>query len=1022
VIRRPDAWAVVPVKRFAVAKRRLTPALGASERAHLARVMFEDVLDALSRASEHLAGIAVVTADEDAARFAEHHNVIVVSDEGCDDINLAIRLGIDGIVKRGAGAVLVIPSDIPQLSPEAVARAVAAIDSSHSLAVIQATRDAGTNLLACRPATMVPVCFGPDSSEKHCRFARAQGMSVCVLPAGDLGLDIDRPEDLASFVSLRPATRTFSYLASLQAREPEQRGSTLLRDFPDSRNLSREEAFGLAALTDLEPLLSAARRRRDHAHGHTVSYSRKVFIPLTKLCRDVCHYCVFAHSPRAGEPAFMSSEEVLAIARAGRDAGCKEALFTLGDKPELRYRMAREELAHLGHQTTLSYLAAMARLVFEETGLLPHVNPGLLDASNLAALRNVSISQGIMLESASDRLMQKGRPHHGSPDKAPAARLASIRMAGEQRVPLTTGILIGIGETRCERIEALFALRELHETYGHIQEIIIQNFRPKPGTLMANSVAPSVDEHLWTIALARLIFPPSMTIQAPPNLSPEALRRLIEAGINDWGGVSPVTVDHVNPEAPWPHLHMLERATSAAGKRLRERLALYPAYASDYRQWVEQKLHGALLQRIDADGWPRTDAWSPGAAQPLPAEDRSLPVPAPLSNDLSKIIDRASAGRTLSEPEIVRLFQARDDEFETVCRSADMLRRELCGDTVSYVVTRNINYTNICSYKCQFCAFSKGRTSENLRGRPYNLPLEEIAARAREAWRRGATEVCMQGGIHPDFTGRTYLAICRAVREAVPEMHVHAFSPLEVHQGAATLGVPVEQFLLQLKEAGLGTLPGTAAEVLDDEVRAVLCPDKISTARWLEVIRVAHRSGFRTTSTIMYGHVDHYRHWARHLLRLRALQTETGGFTEFVPLPFVHMEAPIYLKGRARRGPTFREAVLMHAVARLVFHPVLSNIQTSWVKMGSEGVKVCLRSGANDLGGTLMDETITRSAGAVHGQEMTPGAMERIIRSLGRTPRQRNTVYGNVSAERYRASFLPCSSRAGRAEQTTAVQ
>jgi FO synthase len=1021
VTRRPDVWAVVPVKRFAVAKRRLTPALGAGERAHLARMMFEDVLDALSRAREHLAGIAVVTADRDAARLAECHNAIVVSDTGCNDINLAIRLGIDSIVDRGAGAVLVIPSDIPQLSPEAVKGAVDSIESSPSLAVIQATQDGGTNLLACRPATVVPLCFGAGSSEKHCRAARTQGLKVCALPAGNLGLDIDRPKDLASFVSLGCATRTLSYLATLPASKPEQRGSAFLHDFPDSRHLTREEAFELATLTDLEPLLSSARQRRDRAHGPIISYSRKVFIPLTKLCRDVCHYCVFAHPPRAGEPAFMPSDEVLTIARAGRDAGCKEALFTLGDKPELRYRTAREELARLGHQTTLSYLATMARLVFEETGLLPHVNPGLLDASDLAALRNVSISQGIMLESASTRLMQKGGPHHGSPDKAPAVRLASIRMAGEQHVPFTTGILIGIGETRRERIEALFALRELHETYGHIQEIIIQNFRPKPGTRMANAPAPSVDEHLWTIAVARLIFPPSMNIQAPPNLSPRALRRLIEAGINDWGGVSPVTVDYVNPEAPWPHLQMLQHATSAAGKCLHERLAIYPAYATDYRQWVDQKLHTALLQRVDADGWPRTDTWSPGAAQPLPVEDQSSAAPASISNDLSKIVDRAFAGRTLSEPEIVRLFQARDDEFAFVCRSADTLRHEICGDTVSYVVTRNINYTNICSYRCQFCAFSKGKTSENLRGRPYNLPLEEIAARAREAWRRGATEVCMQGGIHPDFTGGTYLAICRAVREAVPEMHVHAFSPLEVHQGAATLDVPVEQFLLQLKEAGLGTLPGTAAEVLDDEVRAVLCPDKISTARWLEVIRAAHRADFKTTSTIMYGHVDQYRHWARHLLRVRTLQTETGGFTEFVPLPFVHMEAPIYLKGHARRGPTFREAVLMHAVARLVFHPVLSNIQTSWVKMGSEGVKVCLRSGANDLGGTLMDETITRSAGAVHGQEMTPETMERTIRSLGRTPRQRNTVYGDVSAERYQASFLSRCVLAG-AGPTAAVQ
>jgi FO synthase len=781
--------------------------------------------------------------------------------------------------------------------------------------------------------------------------------------------------------------------------------STLLKYLPPERQLMPEEALALADSDDLDLLLQAAARRRDYGHGPLVSYSRKVFIPLTKLCRDVCHYCAFAHAPRSGEPAYLPHDAVRAIARAGSEAGCKEALFTLGDKPELRYRAARDELDRLGHRTTLSYLSEAARLVLDETGLLPHVNPGLLDASDLAALRKVSISQGVMLESAAPRLAERGGPHHGSPDKDPAARLATIRMAGEQGVPFTTGILIGIGETRRERVEALLALRDLHDAYGHIQELIVQNFRPKPGTRMADAQAPTVEEHLWTIAVARLIFAPDMNIQAPPNLSPGALRRLIEAGINDWGGVSPVTPDHVNPEAPWPHLQELERATRAAGKQLIERLAIYPAYARATSTWVDPALRTALLHRIDADGWPRTDGWSPGTTVSLPPDAALVAAPAVASGELGSIIARASTGRTLTEADIVRLFRARGDEFAAVCASSDALRRDTSGDIVSYVVTRNINYTNICSFKCQFCAFSKGKMSENLRGRPYNLSLDEISGRAREAWERGATEVCMQGGIHPSFTGDTYVDICRAVREAVPNMHVHAFSPLEVHQGAATLGVPVGEFLRRLKHAGLGTLPGTAAEVLDDEVRAVLCPDKIGTERWLEVMRAAHRTGFRTTATIMHGHVDGYVHWARHLLRLRQLQAETGGFTEFVPLPFVHMEAPIYLKGRARRGPTFREAVLMHAVARLALHPLVTNIQTSWVKMGPDGVKTCLRAGANDLGGTLMDETITRSAGAAHGQEMTPAAMEAIIRSVGRLPRQRDTLYSDVSDERYRASF-----------------
>ena len=784
---------------------------------------------------------------------------------------------------------------------------------------------------------------------------------------------------------------------------------TFQQDVSPRGHLTDDHARTLVDV-DLRILMRAAAARRDLAHGAIVSYSRKVFVPLTKLCRDRCHYCTFAQPPRPGDTLFLSLDEVLDIARAGRAADCKEVLFTLGDKPELRYPVAQRALDELGHPTTISYLVEAARRVLDETGLFPHVNPGVLDASDLAALRRVSVSQGVMLESASARLCEPGGPHHGSPDKDPAARLATIGEAGKQNIPFTSGILIGIGETRGERIEALLALRELHEKYGHLQEVIIQNFRPKAGTLMANALPTPVDEHLWTIAVARLLFPPEMNIQAPPNLSLGGLRQLVEAGINDWGGVSPVTPDHVNPEAPWPHLQVLARATNAAGKELVERLAIYPGYARMVDRWVHAGLRTMVLNRIDADGWARTDPWAPGLDRPLPpVENRSRTTG---TRELAAIVDKATAGISLDEAEIVRLFQARGDDFATVCGAADALRRDASGDIVSYVVTRNINYTNVCYFRCQFCAFSKGKLSENLRGQPYTLSFDEIGRRAREAWARGATEVCMQGGIEPSFTGETYVEICRAVKQAAPGIHIHAFSPLEVHQGAATLGVPVGEFLLRLRDAGLNTLPGTAAEVLDDEVRAVLCPDKIGTDRWLDVMRTAHRAGFRTTSTIMYGHIDHYVHWARHLLRLRDLQADTGGFTEFVPLPFVHMEAPIYLKGRARPGPTFREAVLMHAVARLALHPVITNIQTSWVKMGPEGVKACLRAGANDLGGTLMDETITRSAGAVHGQEMTPASMEASIRSIGRVPRQRTTIYETAPAERYRASFAPRESAA----------
>ncbi len=764
--------------------------------------------------------------------------------------------------------------------------------------------------------------------------------------------------------------------------------------------LSDGEALALADCNDLGGMMRAAGALRDRGHGARISYSRKVFIPLTRLCRDVCHYCTFARPPRRGEKAYLGADEVLAIARAGARAGCKEALFTLGDKPELRYRAARDELAALGHATTLDYLAAMAELVWRETGLLPHLNPGVMTPDDLARLRAVSVSQGIMLESAAERLGRRGGPHFGSPDKLPAARLATIEAAGAAAVPFTSGILIGIGETRRERIEALLALRAAHRRHGHIQEIIVQNFRAKPGTRMAQAPEPDEAEHLWTIAAARLVFGAAMNIQAPPNLMPLALEAMIAAGINDWGGVSPVTPDHVNPEAPWPALDRLAERTAAAGKVLVERLAIYPEYALDPSRWLDARLRTPVLRMIDGEGLARPDGWTAGAGTPVPYAIRPRAAAA-----VAPILARAEAGETLQEGEIVRLFQARGDEFDAVCAAADRLRRRVNGDTVSYVVTRNINYTNVCYFRCQFCAFSKGKLSENLRGRPYDLDLGEIQRRSVEAWERGATEVCLQGGIHPDYTGATYLSICRAIKEAVPNIHIHAFSPLEVWQGAKTLGRRLGDFLAELRDAGLSSLPGTAAEILDDEVRAVICPDKVKTAEWLEVMEAAHRVGLRSTVTIMFGHVDGYRHWARHLLRVRALQARTGGFTEFVPLPFVPMEAPISLKGRSRLGPTYREALLIHAVARLALHPLIPNIQTSWVKMGPDGAAACLGAGCNDLGGTLMNESISRAAGASFGQEMPPEAMEALIRSLGRTPRQRTTLYGDPPPARIAASF-----------------
>jgi FO synthase len=644
----------------------------------------------------------------------------------------------------------------------------------------------------------------------------------------------------------------------------------------------------------------------------------------------------------------------------------------------------------------------MCALVLRETGLLPHANPGVMSRSEIAGLRAVTASQGIMLESLGARLSEPGGVHYGSPDKQPEARLETLRLAGELRVPFTTGILIGIGETRAERLEALFAIRDLHRQFGHIQEVIVQNFRAKPGTKLVGAAEPDLDDLLWSLAAARLILGPAMNIQAPPNLSPGVYPRLIAAGINDWGGISPVTPDHVNPEAPWPAITELAERTAAAGKLLVHRLPIYPSYARDLGVWTTPEIATQTRHLSDAEGLARDDNWAPGTkvAPRMPAIHARSVDPA-----LERIIERAQTGTRLDAPEIVQLFAARDIDYQRVVAAADELRRAITGDTIRYVVNRNINYTNICSYRCTFCAFSKGKKHEALRGAPYDLALEEIVRRATEAWERGATEVCLQGGIHPDYTGETYLRVCRAIKAAVPEMHIHAFSPLEVTQGAATLGMPIRSFLAKLKDAGLGTLPGTAAEILDDEVRAVICADKVNTAEWLDVARTAHSLGLRTTSTIMYGHIEHPQSWARHLTVLRDLQAETGGFTEFVPLPFVHMEAPMYLKGAARRGPTFREAVLMHAVARLALHPHITNIQTSWVKMGPQGAAVCLNAGANDLGGTLMNESISRAAGTEHGQEFPPEAMETLIRSLGRRPEQRTTLYAPVPEERREASL-----------------
>ena len=755
----------------------------------------------------------------------------------------------------------------------------------------------------------------------------------------------------------------------------------------------------IARLLDkpLDALMLQARARRDVRGPARMTWSPKVFIPLTRLCADVCHYCTFATTPSRLHAPYMSEEEVLEVARAGVAAGCKEALLTLGDAPERRYAAARDWLAERGFARTVDYVRHCADLILRETGLLPHVNAGVLDEDDWRSLKPFAPSCGLMLESTSERLLEKGEAHHGSPDKVPAVRIASLDAAGRAKVAMTSGLLIGIGETARERIEGLLALRDLHARHGHVQEVIIQNFCPKPGTKMAASAEASEADYLRVIAAARIVMPDEVSIQAPPNLNGERLVELMAAGIDDWGGISPVTLDHVNPEAPWPEVAVLAQVCADQGRPLVARLTAHPRFLTP--EWIDAKLMPRVLQLSDSEGLARDTGWSPGMVEPAPgtpAAPLGMVHDGPVAASLHRVIDRAVAGHELSVAEITSLFAARGAAALAVVEAADALRREVRGDVVTYVVNRNINYTNICTHACSFCAFSKSSSKAGFRDKPYTLDLDEIANRAREAVAKGATEVCLQGGIHPSYTGETYRDILRAVKRACPSLHVHAFSPLEVHQGATTLGMTTRDYLAMLKDEGLGSLPGTAAEVLHDDVRRVICPDKLTTQLWLDIVRDAHLVGLPTTSTVMYGHIEGLEHWAHHLLALRRLQGQTGGITEFVPLPLVHMESPMYRRGQSRMGPTWREAVLMHSVARLVLHGLVGSIQCSWVKLGLDGAAAVLAAGANDLGGVLMNESISRAAGAAHGQELTVDNIVATAALAGRPVRQRTTLYGEV--------------------------
>ena len=794
------------------------------------------------------------------------------------------------------------------------------------------------------------------------------------------------------------------------------------------------EALLSARGEPLEELMSVAARLRDLGHGRTVTYSRKVFVPLTMLCRDHCHYCTFAKPPAKLDRAFMTPDEVVAVAEAGRKQGCKEALFTLGDRPEDRYPVAREWLEARGYASTLDYLRAVSIRVIEETGLLPHLNPGVMSWEAMARLKHVSASMGIMLETSSQRLSERGGPHFGSPDKVPAVRLRTIEDAGRLSIPFTTGILVGIGETLRERAESLFAIRELHRRYRHVQEVIVQNFKAKPGTAMRDAPEPGEEEFLATVATARIVFGPAMNIQAPPNLSDPNYPRLLEAGINDWGGVSPVTIDHVNPEAPWPRLRDLQRRSAERGFELRERLAIYPEYVRKPDPWIAGKMQHPVSKLAADDALavegraPEPTAWQdpdvkwkrrqialsfskgPGAGLRDDAIDvygdfdavavtkewatRSRSSPARLEAEVKAALSKSASGRggALTDPEALALFQAEGAALESLCAVADELRREAVGDDVTYVVNRNINFTNVCYTGCRFCAFAQREVDPE----SYTLTLEEVADRAQEAWEYGASEVCIQGGLHPSLPGEFYFQLLDAVKARVPGIHIHAFSPMEVLNGSARLGISFRDFLQECGERGLGTIPGTAAEILDDDVRWILTKGKLPADTWEEIVKTAHSLGIRSSSTIMYGHVDAPPHWVAHIKRLARIQDETGGFTEFVPLPFVWQSSPIYLAGKARPGPTLDDNRRMHAVARILLNGRIPNVQVSWVKMGMDYCKHILRGGANDFGGTLMEETISRMAGAEWGIRKEPEEFVRAIREIGRTPVQRTTTYGRV--------------------------
>ena len=975
---------VLPLKSLSAAKSRLSSALSGEQRQALTVAMARDVMATLLDWPE-TRSLTVIVGEGWRELLVDlpRRNLRVLQEDVPEAGDPASHLNsaVNAALANLNDAVVVIHGDLPWLSRADLDLIAEALHAGNDAVIAPDRHGSGTNLMAFARASDALCQFGGDSFARHRERLTEAGLAYKSVSAYGLSHDLDTPEDLALLTSA----------ASAQA----------LLDKPAERAISAETTSAMLKAMPTEQLVELAGEKALAHYGRVLTYSPKVFIPLTKLCRDVCHYCTFAQRPKQLETPYMSLEAVLETVRAGETAGCQEALLTLGEKPELRYRVAREWLAEQGYHSTVDYVIAACKAILDNSGLLPHVNAGTLSLAELRALKPYMASMGIMLESGSRDLIAKGGAHHGSPDKIPTRRFATLARAGRLAIPTTTGLLIGIGERPEQRIKDLKAIARLHQRYGHIQEVIIQNFRAKPETLMRDCADASSEELRRTVALARLILPADISVQIPPNLNPDDLGALIGAGINDWGGISPVTPDHVNPEAPWPEVAALAEVCASYGRLLQPRLAVYAPYLRADAQaapWLAPDIRRRALAKVDAEGLLRQDDWAAGGAVDatlLPG----MPSLHTLDGTVAGLLARRVSGDELTEAEIARLFHVRDIDLHQIFEAADALRRDQVGDAVSFVVNRNINYTNVCQYACNFCAFSKGLPSDSGRDRPYDIDGDELRRRTREAWALGATEVCLQGGIHPAYTGETYLSIVRAVKEAEAEVHVHAFSPLEIQHGATTLGLSIPEYLAALREAGLDTLPGTAAEILHDDVRALICPDKLNTAEWLEVMAAAHGQGLRSTATMMFGHVEGTIHWARHLLHIRQLQQRTGGFTEFVPLPFVAAEAPMSKRGLSRPGPTRREAGLVYAVARIILGDVIPNIQASWVKLGRNGALESLSLGVNDLGGCLMNESISRAAGSAHGQCWAPDDMESAIRAQGREPRLRTTLYSEPNPE-----------------------